>query len=73
MTEIRLTLSNDEWELVVRLLEQELSETRTEFRHTDSSPDYREQVRAEEHLLRELLDKMRHSAGPPWPTVATTH
>ena len=62
MNQSHLILSAGERALIVRLLGQELEATRTEFHHTSaSSPEFREQVGAEERFVRELLDKMRQS------------
>lgn len=64
MNESHLTLTSEERTLIERLLEQELDETRTEFHHTSgSSPAFRERVRAEEKLVRGLLDKMRQTVA----------
>jgi hypothetical protein len=59
MNDSSITLTPNERALVVRLLDRELADTRSEFRRTDSSPEFREDVGREEKLLRELLDKLR--------------
>jgi hypothetical protein len=59
MAEIHLTLSPIERDLIVRLLDRELGDTRSEFHRTHYSPEFREDVGREEKLLRELLDKLR--------------
>ena len=66
MNDKPVNLTPNERDLVVRLLDRELADTRSEFRRTDSSPDFREDVEREEKLLRELLDKLRG-------TVHATH
>ena len=59
MNDSSITLTPNERDLIVRLLDRELADTRSEFRRTDSSPEIREDVGREEKLLRELLDKLR--------------
>lgn len=59
MNDSSIILTPNERDLVVRLLDRELADTRSEFRRTDSSPEFREDVGREEKLLRELLDKLR--------------
>ena len=59
MNDSSITLTTNERDLIVLLLDRELADTRSEFRRTDSSPEIREDVGREEKLLRELLDKLR--------------
>ena len=59
MADIPLTLTTNERDLIVRLLDRELGDTRSELQGTHYSPDFREDVQREEKLLRELLDKLR--------------
>jgi hypothetical protein len=58
MGEIQVSLTGPERELVVALLETELRNTRVEERRTDT-PDFQDEVKREERLLRNLLDKLR--------------
>ena len=62
MTAISVTLSPEEQKLMRRMLESALGETRVEVHRTHFSPDYREELKHEEQLLRSLLAKM--SQGP---------
>ncbi len=59
MADIPLTLTSNERDLIVRLLDRELGDTRSELHRTHYSPEFREDVQREEKLLRELLDKLR--------------
>ena len=59
MNDNSITLTPNERDLVVRLLDRELGDTRSEFRRTHFSPEFREDVKREEKLLRELLEKLR--------------
>ena len=59
MAETQLLLTAEEKDLLVRLLKKELGETRVEVHRTHFSPEYREQVKEEEALLRGLLGKLR--------------
>lgn len=56
-TEHRITLSEEERELVRRVLTRALAEVRQEVRHTHES-DLKEQLRHQEHTLRAILDKV---------------
>jgi hypothetical protein len=59
MTDVPLTLTANERDLIVRLLDRELGDTRSELHRTHFSPDFRDDVEREEKLLRQLLDKLR--------------
>jgi hypothetical protein len=59
MNDSSITLTPNERDLVVRLLDRELGDTRSEFRRTHYSPEFRDDVEREEKLLRELLVKLR--------------
>jgi hypothetical protein len=61
MNDNSVNLTADERDLIIRLLDRELSDTRAEFRRTHT-PDFREDVEREEKLLREVLDKLRVAA-----------
>jgi hypothetical protein len=62
MAEFQLALSASERDLLLRLLSTELKNTRVELHHTDFSPDFRQEVKDEEGLLRGLMAKL-HSTG----------
>jgi hypothetical protein len=55
MNDSSITLTPNERDLVVRLLDRELADTRSEFRRTDSSPEFREDVGREEKARRETV------------------
>jgi hypothetical protein len=59
MNDNPITLTTNERDLIIGLLDRELGDTRSEFRRTHYSPELREDVEREERLLRELLDKLR--------------
>ena len=50
----RPNLTEDEWALIVELLEREQSELPTEIHHTRSS-SYRDELRARRKMVDELL------------------
>lgn len=56
-----LALDDEEREELLQILEQCVTETRDEKRHTDSV-QYRDRVASEEARLRTLLDKVRRLA-----------
>jgi hypothetical protein len=62
MTEIPLTLSRDERDYLVKVLQTLLKDTRVE-EHRTRTPSYREFVLNQEHLIEGLLGKLRGSAG----------
>jgi hypothetical protein len=57
-----LALDEEEREELLQVLEQCVTETRDEKRHTDST-QYRDRVASEESRLRTLLEKVRRLAG----------
>jgi hypothetical protein len=59
MAEFNLPLTAEERIVLFRILDTALRETRVEVHHTHFSPEFREQVKAEEVLLRGLLAKLR--------------
>jgi hypothetical protein len=59
--EYTLTLTEEEREELLRLLEQADEDVRGEQRRTES-PKYHEEVRQEEHLLARLVEKVRRLA-----------
>jgi len=56
-----LALNEEEWKELVQVLEQAVTETREEKRHTDST-QYRGLVAGEESHLRNLMEKVRQLA-----------
>jgi len=57
MAECQLTLTNDERDYLINLLESTLKETRIE-EHRTRTPSYREHVLEQENLVVSLLDKL---------------
>jgi hypothetical protein len=53
-----LRLSSDERDLLVRVVEQALSDTRIEVRRT-TTPDFHDRLEAEARQLAGLLDRLR--------------
>jgi hypothetical protein len=62
MAEMSLSLTANEHVTLVRVVEAALGESRVEARRTHFSPEFREQVLAEESLLAGLLRKLREPA-----------
>jgi hypothetical protein len=62
MAELQLTLTSEERECLVRLLETALRDTRIE-EHRTRTPSYREHVLHQEDLLIALLGKLRQPPG----------
>jgi hypothetical protein len=62
MAELQLTLTSEERECLVRLLETALRDTRIE-EHRTRTPSYREHVLHQEDLLVALLGKLRQPPG----------
>ena len=58
---ITLQLNEQEHQELLGLLERELPDLRHEIHHTDDH-DYREFLKAREHLLEQLLDKVKVQA-----------
>ena len=56
-----LTLDEEDREELLQVLEQCVTDTRDEKRHTDSA-QYRERVASEESRLQTLLEKVRQLA-----------
>lgn len=52
------TLNEQEWALVIELLEREQSELRPEIHHTNNSV-YREQLRGRKRMVESLLTRLR--------------
>jgi hypothetical protein len=59
MEDFTLRLTVEEQAALVRLLDTALGESRVEARRTHFSPEFREQVLAEEKQLAGLLKKLR--------------
>ena len=59
MAEFHLILNEQEKAYLEGVLKSALGETRVEAHRTHYSPDFRQQVLAEEELLRQLLAKMQ--------------
>jgi hypothetical protein len=60
MTDVQITLTSDERQYLLRVVEHALGESRVEVRRTHS-PDFRERVLDEEQLQRGLLLKLEKS------------
>lgn len=61
MVATELPLTPEEKTLMVRLLETALGETRVEVHRTHFSPEFREEVKRQESLIRGLLLKVRQT------------
>jgi ribosome recycling factor len=57
-TTMELELQDDERELLIRLLEHTLEETRVEVRRT-RTPDFHDKLLEEEQMLRGLLKRLQ--------------
>jgi hypothetical protein len=55
---VHLELSQDEFELLIRLLRTELGEKRVEVRRTTFSHELHDQLEAEASLIRGMLGKL---------------
>jgi hypothetical protein len=62
MSEIQVVFSPSERDLLVRMLNEALGEKRVEVRRTHFSMDFRNQLQAEEALIRELFGKLSQTA-----------
>jgi hypothetical protein len=58
MSEIQLTLSDAERDLLVDLLHATIGDKRVEVRRTEFSAELHNQLRSEEELLRRVLEKL---------------
>jgi hypothetical protein len=58
MADVNIGLSSDEVVLLRRLLESALGEARVEVHRTHFSPEFREEVKREESMVRGLLAKL---------------
>jgi hypothetical protein len=59
--DINLTITEQEHELLIRLLKAAWNEMRTEVHHAHFSPEFREGMKREEGVLGELLEKARRA------------
>lgn len=57
---LRLELDEREHEVLTEALRSYLADLRTEVGHTDRLA-YRKRLKAQEHLLKSILDKVEHS------------
>lgn len=64
MTDVQLTLSAEERDALLRLVETALSEKRVEVRRTEFSFRYREDLQHEGAVLAGLLEKLRQLPAP---------
>ena len=62
MGELQLTLTAEEREYLVNLLETVLKDTRVE-EHRTRTPSYREFVLRQEELINQVLSKLQQPAG----------
>ncbi len=62
MSEIQITLSEAERDLLSRMLETALSDKRVEVRRTEFSSKMHDELRGEEELIRQLREKLGGSA-----------
>jgi hypothetical protein len=60
MADVQLTLSSDERDYLVQVLETALKSHRVE-EHRTRAPAFREQILQEEKLLEQLLAKLGHA------------
>jgi hypothetical protein len=58
MNATELVLTDDERALLVDMLKAALTDTRVEVHHTHGSPQYRDQVKRREDVIRDLLAKL---------------
>jgi hypothetical protein len=68
VSDIQLSISQEQRDLLVHLLTAALKEKRVEVHRTEVSRDFRHQLEAEESAMAHLLDKLSHTAaGSPLP------
>ena len=60
MTDFNLSLSTEELAMLRQLVETALGETRVEVHRTHFTPEFREELKQEEKMLRGLLEKFQH-------------
>jgi hypothetical protein len=59
MNEMHISFTGEELALLHRMVETALGDARVEVHRTHHTPAYREQVKAEEAMLRGLLEKLQ--------------
>jgi hypothetical protein len=59
---VHMTLSQDERDLLVRMLNEALKGKRVEVHRTEFSRDFRHQLEDEENRIQGLLDKLTQAA-----------
>lgn len=70
---ITLQLNTDEHQVLIEMLERELPNLRHEIHHTDDH-DYRDFLKAREHLLERLLATVKSPPlTPGWDRGETEH
>ena len=67
MTMLReLSWSDQDWDLIVELLQREMNELPSEIHHTSTS-EYREALRERRAQITRILDRLRSSRGQALP------
>jgi hypothetical protein len=61
MSEFHLTISENEREMLVRVLSDALKHKRVEVHRTEFSRDFRRELEAEEAQMQSILDRLAHS------------
>ena len=61
MSEVHLTLTTSERDLLVRMLTDAVKEKRVEVRRSEFSRDYRHEMEAEETQMEDLLERLSHA------------
>jgi hypothetical protein len=59
MSDMQVQLTIQERNLLIRILNRELGDTRVELHRTHFSPEFRGEVKEEEAMLRQLLGKLK--------------
>lgn len=62
MSEVHLTLTTSERDLLVRMLTAAVKEKRVEVRRSEFSRDYRHEMEAEEAEIEDVLNRLTHAA-----------
>jgi hypothetical protein len=63
MSELQISLSAGERDLLVRMLSAALKEKQVEVHRAEFSREFRNQLEAEETRIRDLLEKLSQKAG----------
>jgi len=61
MSEVHLTLTSSERDLLVRMLTDAVKEKRVEVRRSEFSRDFRHEMEAEETQIENLLERLSHA------------